>query len=54
MASRASLLRRNRTRPPKARPRPEWDKWDPQFHKYQCIVLDYNGEMWPQRVTDGL
>ncbi|RBP43610.1 mono/diheme cytochrome c family protein [Roseimicrobium gellanilyticum] len=36
--------------PAKGAPASEWDAWDPQFHKYQCIVLDYNGEMWPQRV----
>lgn len=36
--------------PAKGAPATEWDKWDPQFHKYQCIVLDYNGDMWPQRV----
>ncbi|WP_050031314.1 ThuA domain-containing protein [Verrucomicrobium sp. BvORR034] len=36
--------------PAKGAPAAEWDKWDPQFQKYQCIVLDYNGDMWPQRV----
>ncbi len=33
--------------PPKGAPQTDWAKWNPEFEKYQCIVLDYNGEMWP-------
>lgn len=27
-----------------------WDAWQPEFEEYGCVVLDYNGEMWPDRV----
>jgi type 1 glutamine amidotransferase len=27
-----------------------WDAWQPQFDQFDCIVLDYNGQMWPDRV----
>ncbi len=36
--------------PPKGAPAAEWDTWNPQFEKYKCVVLDYNGEMWPPAV----
>lgn len=36
--------------PAKGAPAPEWAAWNPQFEKYQCVVLDYNGEMWPPAV----
>lgn len=28
----------------------EWDAWQPQFGQFACVVLDYNGQMWPERV----
>ena len=27
-----------------------WDAWNPDLTEYDCIVLDYNGEMWPEDV----
>jgi len=36
--------------PAKGAPATEWAAWNPQFAKYQCVVLDYNGEMWPPAV----
>jgi hypothetical protein len=24
-----------------------WDAWRPKFHDFDCVVLDYNGQMWP-------
>jgi mono/diheme cytochrome c family protein len=36
--------------PAKGAPASEWAAWDPQFAKYQCLVLDYNGEAWPPAV----
>jgi len=28
----------------------EWNAWQPNFRKFDCVVLDYNGQMWPERV----
>ena len=28
----------------------EWDKWRPQFQKYDVVVSNYNGQMWPGEV----
>lgn len=25
----------------------QWQAWQPKFKDYQCVVLDYNGQMWP-------
>lgn len=36
--------------PPKGASAADWAAWNPQFEKYQCVVLDYNGEMWPPTV----
>ena len=27
-----------------------WNAWDPEFDSYDVILLDYNGELWPERV----
>ena len=32
--------------PAKGASQAEWAAWSPQFEKYQCVVLDYNGEDW--------
>ncbi|MCH5373912.1 MAG: ThuA domain-containing protein, partial [Planctomycetes bacterium] len=29
-----------------------WDAWQPKFSDYDVILLDYNGQMWPQRVKE--
>jgi len=36
--------------PPRGAPQEQWDAWQPKFDDFGCIVLDYNGEMWPERV----
>ena len=28
----------------------EWDKWRPEFQKYDVVVSNYNGQMWPGEV----
>jgi len=28
----------------------DWDAWQPKFSDFDCVVLDYNGQMWPERV----
>lgn len=30
--------------PDKDAPAAEWAAWNPQFEKYQCVILDYNGK----------
>jgi uncharacterized protein len=27
-----------------------WDAWQPKFSDYDVILLDYNGQMWPDRI----
>ena len=27
-----------------------WDAWKPRFSDFSCVVLDYNGQPWPERV----
>ncbi len=29
-----------------------WDAWRPDFSAYNVVLLDYNGEMWPEIVRD--
>ncbi|MHA3770460.1 DUF7133 domain-containing protein [Verrucomicrobiota bacterium sgz303538] len=36
--------------PDKDAPASEWAAWNPQFEKYQCVILDYNGKDWPAAV----
>ena len=36
--------------PPKGSAPEAWDSWNPRFTAYQVILMDYNGEMWPERV----
>ena len=38
--------------PPKDAPQADWDAWRPKFDRFDCVVLDYNGQMWPDRVKD--
>ncbi len=28
-----------------------WDAWHPTFKDFDCVVLDYNGDMWPDEVA---
>jgi mono/diheme cytochrome c family protein len=36
--------------PEKGAPKEAWAAWKPEFDKYRCVVLDYNGELWPEDV----
>lgn len=36
--------------PERGAPAEAWDAWQPKFADYDCVVLDYNGQMWPERV----
>lgn len=36
--------------PAKGAKKEEWAKWNPHFEKYRCVILNYNGEMWPETV----
>ena len=31
-------------------PQAAWDAWQPRFRDFGCVVLDYNGQAWPERV----
>jgi len=30
----------------------EWDAWQPNFSDFDVVLLDYNGQMWPERVRE--
>ncbi len=36
--------------PERGAPAEAWDAWQPKFADYDCVVLDYNGQMWPEPV----
>lgn len=36
--------------PPRNAPEEQWTAWRPEFNRFDCILLDYNGQMWPERV----
>ena len=36
--------------PTNGAPAAEWDAWRPKFSDYQCVLLNYNGQMWPEQV----
>jgi type 1 glutamine amidotransferase len=38
------------TSPKMSASKEEWDAWRPDFSKYQVVVSNYNGEMWPEDV----
>src|SRR4030095_1895541 len=39
--------------PPNGAPEKDWDSWNPEFQKYACVILNYNGVHWPERVKAG-
>ncbi|MGJ8694818.1 MAG: ThuA domain-containing protein [Verrucomicrobiaceae bacterium] len=41
------------TSPGKKGSEAEWAKWRPEFAKYDVVVSNYNGQMWPGEVRDG-
>ena len=36
--------------PEKDAPQAQWDAWRPKFRDYQSVLLNYNGQMWPEPV----
>lgn len=38
------------TTPPRNAPKEAWQKWDPDFSKYDVVVSNYNGPAWPPHV----
>ena len=42
------------TSPPNKAPDEQWDAWRPDFSEYDVVVSNYNGELWPKPVRDGL
>ncbi|HEX3134644.1 MAG TPA: hypothetical protein VHX44_13820, partial [Planctomycetota bacterium] len=36
--------------PPEKSPKAAWDAWKPAFKNYDVVLLNYNGEMWPDDV----
>jgi type 1 glutamine amidotransferase len=41
------------TTPPANSPKSSWDKFRPDFSKYNVVLSNYNGEPWPAEVRDG-
>ncbi len=35
-------------------PADEWNVWQPKFKDFDCVVLDYNGQMWPEPMKQAL
>src|SRR5262245_37943951 len=42
------------TTPPANAPREAWDKFRPEFSKYDVVLSNYNGEPWPDEVNKSL
>ncbi len=38
--------------PPRGAEPAEWDAWQPVFRNYDVLLLDYNGEAWPERLQN--
>ncbi len=36
--------------PPKGADATAWNDWQPGFADYDAVVIDYNGEMWPEAI----
>jgi len=36
--------------PAKNAPPADWDDWRPKFEEFDCLLLDYNGQMWPDEM----
>lgn len=42
------------TTPPKGASASEWEKFAPDFSRYDAVLSNYNGESWPARVEQAL
>lgn len=36
--------------PGKDAPQKDWEAWQPKFADFACVVLDYNGQKWPEQI----
>ncbi|MCY2962559.1 MAG: ThuA domain-containing protein [Planctomycetota bacterium] len=42
------------TTPPNGAPKKDWDAFRPDFSKYEVVLSNYNGELWPEEVRVAL
>jgi len=42
------------TTPPAKAPKEAWDSFRPDFTKYDVVLSNYNGELWPERVRKAI
>jgi hypothetical protein len=42
------------TSPAKKAPKDQWEKFRPDFSKYNVVLSNYNGDLWPEPVQKGL
>lgn len=40
------------TSPGNGKPKEDWDKWRPEFSKYDAVLSNYNGQEWPEEVRN--
>ena len=40
------------TSPAKNGKKEDWDKWRPDFSKFDAVVSNYNGQDWPEEVRN--
>jgi len=38
--------------PRRGAPKEDWEAWQPKFSDFDCVVLDYNGQMWPEKAQE--
>ena len=38
--------------PPKGSDAAAWNTWNPDFASYDVVLIDYNGDMWPDRIKE--
>ncbi len=47
LARQPGIVAEESNTPPAKATKEAWDAWKPEFHKYAVVLLNYNGEMWP-------
>ena len=50
LAENANFMLTTSLTPPKGSEESAWAGWNPDFASYDVVLLDYNGEMWPDAV----
>ena len=46
-ANQPGIVAEESNTPPEKSPKTAWDAWKPDFARYDVVLLNYNGEMWP-------